>query len=283
MNLIADTNVWYWISDGRRNQSDLKSGGNRLIAHPISIIEIIADIKDDNHEKRRAAAQAILDHADDVAEDSESHLVRLWGLEPRALGLDWLDLVVTVAKSHSVAEITTGVNDVATMRRLTVNIALIKSLRDVQWNDFCTSVVAALDYHCPGYKAARLRGERLSIDLEHQPEYKKVLSSEEFQRYLAAAVFARALLVKDLPYRIPSEAEFARALPNLKCYLDAYSEYIFRCATQFSPQRNDLADSECFLYLQDTNSFLSSDKRWVRIAREVCPNNVYDPENKVDN
>lgn len=282
MNLIADTNVWYWISDGRRNPSVLKSGGNRLIAHPISILEIIADINDDNYAKRRAAAQAILDHADDTAKDSESHLVLLWGLEPRALALDWRDLIVTVAKSHSVAEITTGVNDVPTMRRLTVNIALIKSLRDVQWNDFCTSVVAALDHHCPGYKAARLRGERISIDLEHQPEYRKVLSSEEFQRYLAVAIFARALLVNDLPYRIPSEAEFAQALPNLKCYLDAYSEYIFRCATQFAPQRNDLGDSECFLYLQGTNSFLSSDKRWVRIAREVCPNNVHDPENKVE-
>jgi len=53
------------------------------------------------------------------------------------------------------------------------------------------------------------------------------------------------------------------------------------CATECSPHVSDLGDSECFIYLQGTNSFLSSDKRWVRIARKVCPNNVFDPENKV--
>lgn len=95
------------------------------------------------------------------------------------------------------------------------------------------------------------------------------------------AIFHRALLAKALPQREPTDAEFALAAPKIKCYLDAYVEYIIRCATDFSPQPNDLGDSECFIYLQGTNSFLSSDKRWARIGRSACPNNVFDPENKV--
>jgi hypothetical protein len=281
MNLIADTNVWYWISDGRRDPRALKTGGNRLIAHPISVLEIVSEIDVTNYGKRRAAAKALLDYADEIVEDSESHLVRLWGLEPRALPLDWRNIVWVVASSSSVSEITTGVIDTATQRRISVNLELIKSMRDLHWTDFRDTVVSALDMHCPGYKEARERGTRIRIDPQDEPEYKSTLRSAEFKRMLATAIFNRALLAKELPLRDPTDQEYAHAAPKIKCYLDAYVEYIIRCATDFAPQPNDLGDSECFVYLQGNNCFLSSDKRWVRIGRAACPNNVFDPENKV--
>jgi len=281
MDLIADTNVWYWISDRRRDPALLKAGGNRLIAHPISILEIVSEIDETNYNKRQAAAQALLDHADEIVEDSESHLVRLWGLEPRTLGIEWKDIVLAVARSSSVSEITKGVIDATTGRRISVNLPLMKSMRDAHWTDFRDTVVDALDVHCPGYKEARGRGTRISIDPKDEPEYKKVLRSDEFKRMLATAIFDRALLARELPPRAMTDDEYAVAAPRIKCYLDAYVEYIIRCATDFSPQPNDLGDSECFIYLQGTNCFLSSDKRWVRLARAVCPSNVCDPENKV--
>lgn len=281
MNLIADTNVWYWISDGRRDPLLLKAGGNRLIAHPISILEMVSEIDATNYGKRRAAANALLVHADEIVEDPESHLVRLWGHQPRRLTIDWRDIVLAVARSSSALEITTGVVDTETQRNLSVNLQLMRGMRDVHWTDFRDQVVDALDTHCPGYKQARESGTRISIDPRLALEYKTTLRSDTFKRVLATAIFNRALLAQDLPPREPTNEEYTVAAPKIKCYLDAYVEYIIRCATDFTPQPNDLGDSECFLYLQGTNCFLSSDKRWVRIARAVCPNNVFDPENKV--
>jgi hypothetical protein len=236
MNLIADTNVWYWISDGRRDPGVLKAGGNRLIAHPISILEIVSEIDDANYGKRRAAAQALLDHADQIVEDSESHLVRLWGLEVRGLAVDWRDIILTVVRSMSASEITTGVIDATTGRRLSVDLPLMKLMRDAHWTDFRDTVVNALDVHCPGYKEARVRGTRIRIDPRDEPEYIEVLQSDEFKRMLATAIFHRALLAKDLPPREPTDKEYAHAAPNIRCYLDSYVEYIIRCATEFAPQ-----------------------------------------------
>lgn len=56
---------------------------------------------------------------------------------------------------------------------------------------------------------------------------------------------------------------------------------ITACASEFAPQPNDLGDSECFLYLQEDRRLLSSDVRWVKIARRACPLWILDPENKV--
>jgi predicted nucleic acid-binding protein len=46
MNLISDTNVWYDIATGARDPRIRKSGGNRLIATPITFLEIASKIKD---------------------------------------------------------------------------------------------------------------------------------------------------------------------------------------------------------------------------------------------
>jgi hypothetical protein len=192
-----------------------------------------------------------------------------------------MDIIVAVIKSASVIELSTGVIDLSKHRRLKVDLALMKSLRDAHWNDFRDTVVDALDFHCPGYKDARQRGERIRIDPSNEAAYTAVLRSKEFKGFLAGAIFQRALLATGLPARKPSDKEYTVAEPKIRCYVDAYVEYIIRCATEYTPQPNDLGDSECFMYLQGSNCFLSSDKRWVRIARAVCPDHFFDPENKI--
>jgi predicted nucleic acid-binding protein len=75
MDFIADTNVWYDIAAGRRNAEKLKAGGHRLLATPVSLLEIVSLI-DNDFKQRRAAAHAVVEHADLVSVDSESHIAR---------------------------------------------------------------------------------------------------------------------------------------------------------------------------------------------------------------
>jgi len=58
MNLIVDTNVWYDLGTGNRDPRVLKSGGNRLVALPISFLEISAGLEARTLDQRKRAAQA---------------------------------------------------------------------------------------------------------------------------------------------------------------------------------------------------------------------------------
>lgn len=281
MNLIADTNVWYDISEGTRSPRALKMWGDRLIATPISVLEIVSGITEENFAKRRNAVRAILDHADEIIEDSESHLVSLWALEADRPKFAWKDVLLAVSQASSVVELQTGVPDPAANVKRTIGLEFLKAWRSKEWNQFNEDMEDALDQHIPGYKAARARGRRAGINRALKEPYKGVLRSDEFKRFIIGAVFQRALLAAEQPCRAPTQEEYSRGEQLLSPYVSAYIEFVISCATEFAPEPNDLGDSESFLYLQDDNRFLSRDKRWVTIGRRACPSYVYDPEENV--
>jgi hypothetical protein len=78
----------------------------------------------------------------------------------------------------------------------------------------------------------------------------------------------------------PSKELLVEAENSLASYIDAYSEYVIRCATEMAPQPNDFGDCESFIYLQSGTSLVTSDDRWIRIAREVCPSQIVVPVTK---
>ena len=98
MNLIADTNVWYDIHSGNRDPKVLKSGNHRLIATPTSFLEIASGIVERTLSERTGAAKAVLAHADDIADDSESHIARLWRL-PAPSTFPWMEGFKAIANA----------------------------------------------------------------------------------------------------------------------------------------------------------------------------------------
>jgi predicted nucleic acid-binding protein len=281
MNLIADTNVWYDISEGTRTPRNLKACGNRLVATPISVLEIVSGITKDNFAQRKNAVRAILDHADEITEDSESHLVSLGALKADRPEFAWKDVLLAVSQASFIDELQTGVPDPTANVKRTIDLEFLKQWRSTQWSLFKQDIEEALDQHIPGYGAARASGQRAKIVKALKEPYKTVLRSDEFKRFVIGAVFQRALMAAEQPFREPTQEEGSRGEQLLSPYANAYIEYVIGCGTEFAPDSNDLGDSESFLYLQGDNRFLSRDKRWVTIGRRACPSYVHDPEENI--
>lgn len=281
MNLIADTNVWYDVGLGGRNPAALKSGGNRLIATPTSFLEIASRIDERTFPERKAAAQAVVSFADEIAPDCESHLAQLWGFEVPGPGMEWVEGFRAIAQAASPSELDQGVCDFDARVTRTVKLSIAAHWREYHWNDFRDRVVEALDQHIRGYRAARAAGRSKQLGKEDGKTFAKAMRSVEVREFVVKSTFCRALLVVSQDLREPTREEYGRTEPLVSAYADAYIEYVIGCATEFAPQPNDLGDSECFLYLQDDGRFLSSDARWVGIARRACPSRTCDSENKV--
>jgi hypothetical protein len=280
VELVADTNVWYDIGAGRRNPLILKSGGNRVIATPTSFLEIASGIEKRTLGERTAAAKAVLAHADDIADDSESHLRRLSGL-PASVSFPWIEGFKAIAQSASVSQLKTGVDDLDERVRRTLDVPLAAWWRTHHWKDFADKVTDAIDQHCPGYKAARFQGRYIYLKHDDAKAFARIMRSDEIREFVIRSTFIRAQLENE-GVRESTKDEYLQAGPLLTPYANAYIEYVIGCATgQFAPQVNDLGDSECFLYLQNDRKFLSSDVRWAKIARRACPLWIHDPENKV--
>ena len=282
MDLIADTNVWYDISQGIRNPARLKEGGDRLIATPISLLEIASLISKQSFSERKEAAKAVIAYADEIAVDNEYHLATLWGLQVNRPNVPWLEGYQAIAMANTLQELQDGINDFVNQRIIKVNLPLANVWRGYHWNDFYDKVVDAIDQRVPGYKKKLRRGKSPHyLNKEKGHILANELRSLESGIVFTLATFVRALKVANQPPRIPSEKEVFIAEPLVAPYVAAYIEYLISCATKISPEPNDLGDSEIFYYLQGNNRFLSSDRRWVNISRIACPKYCFDPENKV--
>lgn len=281
MDLISDTNVWYDLGAGRRDPGILKANGNRLIATPISLLEIASLIDDYNLTERKNAAIAVVNHADQIADDCEYHLACLWGLNIEKPNVPWNEAFKAISGAASRAELVAGVDDFTDMVKRKINVPLAKAWRTYHWDDFKDKVTVAINQYLPGYKLAREQGKIRHFNKKDGETFANAIRSDYVRKCVVETTFYRALLVAEKPIRKPTDIEFQQAEPLVAPYVDAYIEYMIGCATAYAPQSNDLGDSECFLYLQNNSAFLSSDKRWVCIARKACPANFCDPENKV--
>lgn len=282
MDLIADTNVWYDIAAGNRDPARLKAGGNKLLATPISLFEIASLIDTRNFSLRKAAAQAVVSHADGVMPDTETHIVQLCGLPLPWQPLAWIEAFRAVAQAKSKQELIDGVPDYLSKVKRRVNVPLIRQhYYDHHRTDFEKKVVAAIDNYIPGYMKKRASGLAIRLKGNRRIQFENAIRSPKTQEVLFKSVFWQALFCVDQPRRDPNLTEMNNIHNAFGPYVSSYAEYVIGCATQFTPQPNDLGDSECFAYLQNGRRFLSSDKRWVKIARIACPAFVLDPERKV--
>jgi hypothetical protein len=277
MDLIADTNIWYDISAKLIDVDKLKENGCKLIATPISLLEITSKLSIKTFTERKYAAQSVILYADEIASDTETHLSKIWGINnPSSTSINWKLGFQVISEASSFKEIEEGIYDFANneIRRINTNLVLV--WRDYHWNDFVKKVEEAIEPYIPNYNESRLTGKVKYLNTEKAKIFSEAILSQECQEVLYKATFLRVILCNNLnPQTIPTNEQNSYAKTVLTPYIEAYSKYLIKCSTQFMPHHNDFGDLECFIYLQDNNMIFTKDKRWLSIAQEVCPNLVF--------
>jgi hypothetical protein len=276
MKLIADANVWYDIGNGRIDPEQFGACGEGLFATPTSLLEVASGINARSFSERKRAAVSVLEYAAGVTEDTETHLARVWSVGIHPVSIPWMDGFRAIASAESVDELESGVADFASRIVRRVGVGVVREWREKHWSGFQQDIVTALDEWIPGYRDARNEGRYKRIAKENRSAFNEAMRSREVKVMLTLATYERVrLAAPELPS--PSNELISQAETILAPYINAYGEYVIRCATEMAPQANDFGDCESFIYLQPGTSLITSDDRWVRIAQAVCPSQIIVP------
>lgn len=276
MNLITDTNIWYRISNGELLPDDIKQGGvNSLCATPINILEIISNVSDFQFERRREAIKSIIQHSDFILEDTETYLTHIWGFNNTRGNIRWYDILQAVDGADNLDNLRTGVLDFVQKVTRTVNVDFSHFWRINQWHDFRTAIENVIDEHIPGYVENRRNGRVIHMNRENSIIFRNILFSDVTQNEILRATFDRTILVlDDLNIRLTSQQRNFpvsdeirnNAYNSLRPYILAYVQYLYRCASSYTPADNDWGDLEHFIYLHGDNRLFTFDERWINVC-----------------
>ncbi|WP_158822445.1 hypothetical protein [Granulicella sp. S156] len=276
MKLIADTNVWYDIGNGIIDPLQFSEAETGLFATPISLLEIASGIDDHALDERKRAADAVIRYCTGVTDDTETHLAKLWEAAVNSESLPWIDGFRAIAGASTQQELESGVDDIASRTRRTVKVGLVHDWREEHWRGFQTDVIDALNDQIPGYADARAQGRFVRLAKEARVPFRDAMRSREIKVMTMMATYERTRWLHNGPISPASEVA-SRLEILLAPYIGAYGEYIIRCATEMAPQANDFGDFESFAYLQPGTVLVTRDKRWVKIAKAVCPTQIRVP------
>lgn len=270
MDLVCDTNLWYDIGCKRLEPSRFQSEGIRLLATPVSFIEIASKVSSNTFLDRKKAASAVVNHASAILPDPERHLAEIWGWPIESLDFDWRDGFKVIADASNPEEIELGVDDLSELVRRKIKLPLLALWREKHWKGFEQDIINVIDGIYPGYKRAREAGKAKYMDSETRKALATFLAYPELIETTVMGTLHRvALHHQDDSYE-PTTEQIQHAKSSLSTYAQAYARYIFKVATEFCPRPNDWGDLECFVYLQDDRQILTADQRWVTIAKEIA-------------
>lgn len=277
-NIVADTNVWYDIANENQNVlQEIKSKGS-LCATPINILEIASKIDVNNFQQRQKVAKAIAKYADRFLQSNEDYLGRYWNVRISDT-VKWEEATKTVSRAPSFQDLMNGYYDSIDNVRRRHNTELLKEWRGFHYEDFNEKVIKAIESVHPNYMNRTSSGNlRRLVDQKLISQF----DSDEMQIASILMTYERVkLAIKvdkiNTKYKEkPSQKDVKQVFHKIKNYINAYFQYLkYLATTPAAPDENDLGDHEAFMYLQNKNWILAtSDKRWVQIANEICPQNL---------
>lgn len=278
--IVADTNIWYAIADGKLDPNELKAKG-KLCATPLSLIEIGSGVNDDTFTQRQKAASAMISYADIFLKSINFYLAQYLGYKGKP-EIDWIQGAVTITKATSPKELIEGFTDFQDKVTRKQNTPFLNDWKKQQYNDFKQKIIELISNIHPDYITQTENGKEQLLPLTDEIIIKLFDTEEFFMSGKNMAYERMKMCVRDdYINRLPKtlNKKLLETLENkLDVYLKVYAQYIkVLVTTPAKPDGNDLGDFEVFMYLQNKNWILATrDKRWAKIAQKVCPNQLID-------
>ena len=123
IRVTADTNIFYYLGQKIISKADFIALGEELFATPINVMEIVSKINDinwqdgdSNWNARQQAAKAILDYADEMADEPNRHAAKLCGLTLPENHNTWLEICEIVASASSPDELKCNIDFEAALK-----------------------------------------------------------------------------------------------------------------------------------------------------------------------
>jgi len=281
-NIVADTNIYYDLAEGRAKHADIVSGDDILFCSPLSIIEIISKMDDTNFEPRRNAIRAMLDHGAKVIPDPQSFLTQnIFGHKLNHQSPDWMDVMKGVGGAKTLKDLELGVIDRLERKVRTVSVDYMRQWREVideQWLqdllDIMRDQFANFD---ETYKAIK-EGKNSSppkLRKEKKKSFLDFINSPEWYIEQMRALYQRSLHYAEEPYASDpgtmTPDKFLAMLAKLVCHMGVYSEYVKSILTEGRlPALNDSGDMELMIYtVNDSHIVATAENKWPEFAKRA--------------
>lgn len=272
-HVTADTNIFYYLGDGRIKKNDVVSNDEALWATPISIIEIISGAQK-KWPERIAAVKAIIQNADYITPDPDEYFMsRVEDRAPNAQAV-WIEYCKAMAQATSEEHLRQGVIDINEKKVRSIDIDCATQHRWLEYKTFYDNINSTCDDFVPGYAAAlgrppaltEMDGIRKIFRREFSTLSPFTLVPFVFWRlnYCARKFNRRDLFV---------EAEIDRAIDASASYVAVYSSYMTQHLTASNKLSwNDAGDLELFHYLQPNHYVATGEsirKKWGPVLNQA--------------
>jgi hypothetical protein len=279
MKIIADTNVWYYLSNkNNKKLNNLLKKVGTLCSTPISFLEIVSKINEGNFEKRKGVAEALIEKSQEYLPNSEIFLKQSWGFDCHD-ELDWKQGYGILAEAQNYQGLINGYVDLEDLMVKKLNIPLAKLWRDYKYNQFYYDIAKAINTLIPNYiKKINSAGKIPKIK---DATKLSLFNEQNFIDTIIKTTWHRLTLYNGNTPEIKgklTDGKFQKAKHKLSPYAKAYAEYLkYLCEFGAKPEGNDAGDLECFLYLRDKDYIIATaETRWIKIGNKACPGQILD-------
>ena len=267
--IIADTNIWHYLSKKNEEILNILKGSGILCCSPINFFEIASAVNEKNFLDKKSAAESVVNYAQEYLPSNEIFLKQSWGFNCND-DINWKELFGELACAKNYKDFN---NYIIKKFKVPSN----ESWRDNLYKPFFEDIKKYINRIIPNYIIKIDIDERIP-KIKDKAELSK-FNDEDFIDEIIISTWSRlksnSKKIADGVEGYPTELIFNEAKPKILSYAKAFAEYVKYLCDGAKPEENDAGDLECFLFLRDDNYILATaDKRLFKIGKKACPDKI---------